>query len=319
MEHQTIRILRRPSPAIPERTLEQSQPAVQSRTLEQREADYAAARRRIMGSETAEELAPTETSCALTMAASVNEPVSPKNCQASSNASTMVCTVPMKSTAIPLMSIPTGALCMSKSMEWPLLPGARSGLSSVKASNAASSHNTSLGSIGSSSQQQRLTPSFSSRGSSFRQQSLPVTSSPSYLSNASSVSAFYPAANQIFNNLSANALPNPNNMSGASEALDGHHLRQTSKACTDAAKADTSLNAAAMINHLAFLQQYQQALTAYQQAVQPMTTTTPPILLAPTFQNTCQQNTYQQLQHVMPPPVHYQASLNRFTYTSGNY
>lgn len=54
MEQQPIRILRRPCPIQPETNETSQRPPVVTKTLEQREADYAAARRRIMGSATPE-------------------------------------------------------------------------------------------------------------------------------------------------------------------------------------------------------------------------------------------------------------------------
>ncbi|TPP63846.1 hypothetical protein FGIG_04029 [Fasciola gigantica] len=54
MEKPSIRILQRPCPIQSNQSLESSRPPIAVKTLEQREADYAAARRRIMGSESPE-------------------------------------------------------------------------------------------------------------------------------------------------------------------------------------------------------------------------------------------------------------------------
>ncbi|KAH8855959.1 SUZ domain-containing protein 1 [Schistosoma japonicum] len=55
MEHPPIRILRRPCPVPSDVPKTTQRPPVVTKTLEQREADYAAARKRIMGSATPEQ------------------------------------------------------------------------------------------------------------------------------------------------------------------------------------------------------------------------------------------------------------------------
>ncbi|VDD82455.1 unnamed protein product [Mesocestoides corti] len=126
-----IRILRRPTSQVSQSAEGNAPPPVRSKTFKQREADYAAARRRIMGSESEDSVKVSEdfTNDGITPSKGDNNegPVKPNDQETNqtlndvtppSQSASAVSTKPShQPAAIPLMSIPTAALSIPSHLE----------------------------------------------------------------------------------------------------------------------------------------------------------------------------------------------------------
>ncbi|VDN13535.1 unnamed protein product [Dibothriocephalus latus] len=119
MSQPPIRILRRPPIQVNNQVADNVQPTVPTKTLEQREADYAAARRRIMGSESEDQPTVSEGSglpAPVTNTAENGPATKTTGPSDDSDNQKQTSTKPPQ-TAIPLMSIPTAALSIHTTLD----------------------------------------------------------------------------------------------------------------------------------------------------------------------------------------------------------
>uniref|UniRef100_A0A0X3Q042 SUZ domain-containing protein 1 n=1 Tax=Schistocephalus solidus TaxID=70667 RepID=A0A0X3Q042_SCHSO len=312
MSQPPIRILRRPPIKVNNQVADNVQPTVPTKTLEQREADYAAARRRIMGSESEDQ--PTVPEGAGLSASATNTadngPATKTTGPSDDSENQKQTSTKPPQTAIPLMSIPTAALSIHASLDRGLHATPRP-VSAVQMPTKALCQTgvTQLSACGPVSSPKQQLPAF---GSNLPHQSSTGLSSESPLSGLQSTNLGYQAAPHLFNNFSSNFLPSRNVANGA--VLDGTQQSQPPNGHVDRSKTTATLNMSAMLHQLNLLRQYQQNIAACQ-LMQPMPSNSQ-VPLSSAYPAAYQRTTCNQVQNLMPS-LHFQASPSRFTYSSG--
>lgn len=278
MEQPPIRILQRPCPIQPNKSTESNRPPVAVKTLEQREADYAAARRRIMGSESPEPEPEPQQSKGTSKHTVIGNGSGDNTSQRHSSTSVATSATPLMS--IQATPVATGGMLSDFRI---------SGTTGQPTRNVR--QNLAVVNVAQKLQQQQ--PQTATTGP--RQMVQPPqkpqriltasTSSPSILSHSSRASQPLHLFHNQVGNAAVGLLPTPPgfNYSAQNASLNTGGLHHSQSA------------ALALMHHFAMLQQYQQALNGFQNQ-----------LISPIVSNV----SHNSLNHLNFPSISSQSGIN---------
>jgi len=282
-----IRILRRPVSQVIPQTVDNAQSTAPIKTLEQREADYAAARRRIMGSES------EDPSVAENSGVSASEMTSESGSESKTTTQpddqgkkTPMTLIKSSYTAIPLMSIPTAALSIPSSLD-----------------RNPSITTRSMSSANLTTQQTISSTPFSSCDASSTHQ-LPQPSSTTFASD--SLLQGYPSMPHMFHKFNnSTMMPQPSQ----NPVVDV--MQQVQSGQPNELKSGVPLNIA---HQFYMFRQYQQSLAAGANQVNTHPYSNPATTMQPSYQRTtavCNQ------MHNLMPSMQFRTAPPRFAHSSG--